>query len=154
MIKEIEKIPNSSVMRDNLDFKYYIAGIWKKSSSGKTITIKNPYDNAIVGAVQACSIEEANHAITIAKENQECWEEKTQRERSDILRAAANLMREWADPLGYIMMKEIGKPLKSAVSEITRTAELFEATAEAGLQQEGEAIYGPHLQVLVKKRCR
>ena len=40
------------------------------------------------------------------------------------------------------MMREIGKPFKSAVSEITRTAEYFEATAEAGLQQQGEAIFG------------
>ncbi|MFX1428314.1 MAG: aldehyde dehydrogenase family protein, partial [Promethearchaeota archaeon] len=142
MIKRLEKIPNSSRMRDNLEFKYYIDGNWEKSTSGKTITVKNPYNDEIVGSVQACSIEEANQAIINAKENQECWYEKTQRERSDIIRTAARLMREWADPLGYIMMKEIGKPLKSAVSEITRTAELFEATAEAGLQLEGEAIYG------------
>ena len=142
MIEEIEKIPNSFVMRDDLDFKYYVSGTWKKSSSGKTIIIKNPYNDEIVGTVQACSIEEANQVITVAKESLECWEEKTHRERADILMKAANLMREWANPLGYIMMKEIGKPIKSAVSEITRTSELFEATAEAGLQQEGEAIYG------------
>ncbi|MFX1281441.1 MAG: NADP-dependent glyceraldehyde-3-phosphate dehydrogenase [Promethearchaeota archaeon] len=139
---EIDKIPNSSVMRDNLEFKYFVEGIWKKSDSGKTIIIKNPYNDEVVGSVQACTIEEVNQVINIAKENQECWEEKAQRERSDIIKTAADLMREWADSLGYIMMKEIGKPLKSAVSEIIRTAELFEATAEAGLQQEGEAIYG------------
>ncbi|MFW9829924.1 MAG: NADP-dependent glyceraldehyde-3-phosphate dehydrogenase [Candidatus Thorarchaeota archaeon] len=142
MIEEIEKIPNSLVMRDNLDFKYYVSGTWKKSSSGQTISIKNPLDGSLVGTVQACSIEEVDHVITVAKENLECWNEKTHRERSDILRKAAKLMREWANPLGYILMKEIGKPLKSAISEITRTAELFEATAETGLQQEGEAIYG------------
>ena len=142
MIEEIEKIPNSYKMRDNLDFKYYVAGTWKKSSSGKTIAIKNPYNDILVGTVQACSIEEANQVITVAKENLECWNEKTQRERADILREAAALMKEWAQPLGYILMKEIAKPLKSAISEINRTADLFDATAEAGLQQEGEAIYG------------
>ncbi len=142
MIEEIEKIPNSSIMRDNLDFKYFIGGTWKKSSSGKTIDIKNPFNDELVGRVQACSIEEADHVINVAKENLDCWNEKTQKERSDILRKAANLMREWANFIGYIMMKEIGKPLKSSISEITRTAELFEATSEAGLQQEGEAIYG------------
>ena len=142
MKEVLEKIPNSSIMSDNFEFKYYVDGTWKKSSTGKTISVKNPYNDEIVGTVQACSIEEVNQAVINAKENQECWQEKTQRERSDVLRTAAHLMREWADPLGYIMMKEIGKPLKSAVSEITRTAELFEATAEAGLQLEGEAIYG------------
>ncbi|MFX1569047.1 MAG: NADP-dependent glyceraldehyde-3-phosphate dehydrogenase [Promethearchaeota archaeon] len=142
MIEEIEKIPNSIIMRDNLDFKYFIAGNWKKSKSGKTIAVKNPYNNELVGTVPACSIEEVDQVITVAKENLECWNEKTQKERADILRKAAMLMREWANPLGYILMKEIGKPLKSAKSEINRTADLFDATAEAGLQQEGEAIYG------------
>jgi glyceraldehyde-3-phosphate dehydrogenase (NADP+) len=142
MLEEIEKIPNSSTMREGLEFKYYVAGTWKKSSSGKTIAIKSPYDDKLVGTVQACSIEEVNQAVSIAKENIECWNEKTQRERADILRKAAALMKEWAYPLGYILMKEIGKPLKSSISEINRTAELFVATAEAGLQQEGEAIYG------------
>ncbi|MFX0011567.1 MAG: NADP-dependent glyceraldehyde-3-phosphate dehydrogenase [Candidatus Hermodarchaeota archaeon] len=142
MIEEIEKIPDSFKMRENLDFKYYVAGSWKKSSSGNTIVIKNPYDNTIVGTVQACSIDEANEVVTVAKENVECWNEKTQRERADILRKAAFLMKEWANHIGYLIMKEIGKPLKSAISELNRTAELFEATAEAGVQQEGETIYG------------
>jgi glyceraldehyde-3-phosphate dehydrogenase (NADP+) len=142
MLDEIEKIPDSLAMRDGFDFKFYVAGTWKKSSSGKTIDITNPYNNEHVGTVQACSIEEANQVMSVAKQTLECWGEKTQRERAEILMKAAELMKEWANPLGYIMMKEIGKPLKSAVSEITRTAELFEATAEAGLQQEGEAIYG------------
>jgi len=82
MIEEIEKIPNSYKMRDNLDFKYYVAGTWKKSSSGKTIAIKNPYNDILVGTVQACSIEEANQVITVAKENLECWNEKTQKEQA------------------------------------------------------------------------
>ncbi len=142
MIDELEKISDSSIMRDNLDFRFFLAGTWKNSSSGKTIEIKNPYNQELIGTVSACSTEEADQVITIAKENLECWIEKTQRERADILRNAAKLMKEWADPLGYILMKEIGKPLKSAKSEIIRTSELFEATAEAGLQQEGEAIYG------------
>ena len=142
MIEEIEKIPNSSKMRDKSDFKYFIGGTWKKSSSGNTIAIKNPYDDTLVGTVQACSIDEADQVITVAKENLECWNETTHRERADVLRKAATLMRKWANQLGYILMKEIGKPLKSAISEITRTADFFEATAEAGLLQEGEAIYG------------
>ena len=142
MLEELDKIPNSIVMRDDLEFKYFGAGTWKKSSSGRTISIRNPYNDKIVGTVQACSTEEANQVIITAKENVECWNEKTQREKADILIKSAKLMREWADSLGYIMMKEIGKPLKSAISEIVRTSEFFEATAEAGLQLEGEAISG------------
>jgi glyceraldehyde-3-phosphate dehydrogenase (NADP+) len=142
MIEEIEKIPNSNMMRDGVDFKYYVSGAWKKSSSGKIISILNPYNDEVIGRVQACSVEEANEVMTVANENRECWEEKTLRERAEILTKAANIMREWANSLGFIMMKEIGKPLKSAVSEITRTAQYFEATAETGLQQEGEAIFG------------
>lgn len=142
MIEEIKKIPSSNMMLDGLEFKYYVSGNWKKSSSGKTISILNPYNNEVVGKVQDCSFEEVNEVLTVANENRECWEEKTHRERAEVLMKAANIMREWSNSLGFIMMKEIGKPLKSSVSEITRTAEYFEATAEAGLQQEGKAIFG------------
>ncbi|NHJ25213.1 MAG: NADP-dependent glyceraldehyde-3-phosphate dehydrogenase [Candidatus Lokiarchaeota archaeon] len=138
MVKKLD----DSILRDGLNYKYYINGEWQDSKSGKVIPVNNPYDNALVGNVQACTKQEAEDIIKVARENIACWVDTPQRTRAEILLRAAKLMREWAEPLGSILMKEIGKPLKSAISEISRTADIFEATSEAGSQIEGESMFG------------
>jgi glyceraldehyde-3-phosphate dehydrogenase (NADP+) len=139
---KIEKKFNDSILKEGLNYKYYINGKWRFSKSSKSIAINNPYNNELIGNVQACTTQEAEEMIIIARENISCWNDVPQRERAEILLKAAKLMREWAEPLGSILMKEIGKPIKSAISEISRTADIFEATSEAGTQTEGESMFG------------
>jgi glyceraldehyde-3-phosphate dehydrogenase (NADP+) len=117
-------------------------GEWKKSASGKTVPVNNPYNNELVGRFQACSKQEADEVIKIAHENIKCWEEIEITRRAEVLQKAADLIVEWSEPLGELLMKEIGKPLKSAVSEIVRTADIFRATAESSFQMTGETIVG------------
>jgi glyceraldehyde-3-phosphate dehydrogenase (NADP+) len=136
------QISDFSIMKDGLDYKYFMNGKWKASSSGKTIAIKNPYNNELVGNVQACTKQEADEAIQNAKSNIECWEDTPIKQRAEALQRAAELMNEWAEYLGTLLMKENGKKLKSAISEIKRTALFFNATAEAKTELVGETIAG------------
>lgn len=134
------------IMRDNENYKYFTNGKWKISSSGKTIPIKNPYNGKLLGNVQSCTKEEVDEVIKIASDSIKCWNEKTLHERAEIIHKAADIIEEWAEELGYILMQEVGKPLKSAISEITRTAEIFHATAESAIQITGETIMGDSLK--------
>ncbi|MFW9951350.1 MAG: NADP-dependent glyceraldehyde-3-phosphate dehydrogenase [Candidatus Thorarchaeota archaeon] len=138
----MEKLLNDLKIRDGTNYKYYVKGEWRVSKSGKLIPILNPYNDELIGNVQACTKQEAEEMITVARENIDCWIEIPQRTRAEIMLKAAKLMRLWSEPLGQILMKEIGKPIKSAISEIVRTADIFEATAEAATQIEGESMFG------------
>ncbi|MFX1357222.1 MAG: NADP-dependent glyceraldehyde-3-phosphate dehydrogenase [Promethearchaeota archaeon] len=138
----MEKLLNDSKIKDGLNYKYYVNGKWKTSESGKLLPINNPFDNELVGNVQACTKQEAEEMINIARESINCWIDTPQRIRAEILLKAAKLIRTWSEFLGAILMREIGKPLKSAISEINRTADIFEATSEAGTQIEGESMFG------------
>ena len=140
------------VLKDGLDYKYFTDGKWKKSSSGKVIAIKNPYNDELIGNIQACTKEEVDQTIQCARENIECWETTPTRERADILRKAAKMMVDWSEPLGDILMKEIGKPIKSAISEIVRTADIFNSTADAGSQLSGETIMGDAFKGFTKEK--
>jgi glyceraldehyde-3-phosphate dehydrogenase (NADP+) len=131
-----------SELREGNEYKYFINGAWKKSKSGKTIGIKNPMDDSIVGKVQACTKEEVNEMILTAHKNCSCWADTPLRERAELLNRVADIIDLWADQLGAMLVDEIGKPIKSAISEITRTAEIFRFTAEAGVQIEGNTIVG------------
>ncbi len=142
MVDEISEISEFNVMRDGFNYKFYINGEWKVSSSGIIIPIKNPYNNELVGNIQGCTKEEVDQAVKYAKENIECWETTPIRERADILKKAAVLINRWKDYLGFLLMKENGKPLKSAISEINRTALIFNATAEAKSELVGQSMTG------------
>lgn len=140
------EIQEFSKMRDGLDYKYYTLGEWKTSKSGKTVSIKNPYNGELLGNVQACTREEVDEVIKNARDNIECWETTPLRERADVLKKAAELIKKWAKPLGNILMRENGKPLNSAISEIERTAIYFNATAEASDVLIGESLVGDLLE--------
>ncbi len=123
-------------------YRYFTNGKWKLSSSGKTIPVYNPYNNEKVSEVQACTKDEIDEAIKVANDQNKCWEEVPLRERAEILYKAADIIDAWAEELGKILTKTIGKPLESSISEITRTAEIFRFTAEAGVQMKGETDLG------------
>jgi glyceraldehyde-3-phosphate dehydrogenase (NADP+) len=134
--------PEFSEIKEDSSYKYYINGEWKISSSGKTTALYNPYNGDLIGHTQACTKEEVNNIVQCAKENISCWVNVPLRDKIKVLRNAADLMMDWAEPLGNVLMKEIGKPLNSAISEIKRTADIFNATADAGSQLVGESIMG------------
>jgi len=146
MPREIQKAPEFEAMRDGKNYKYYEMGKWKISSSGQLITISNPYNGDLVGNVQACTKNEVDHVIQTAKQNIECWETTPIKERSDVLKRAAELIYKWSDYLGNLLMQENGKALKNAISEIRRTAIIFRATAEAREQLLGETLVGDVLE--------
>jgi glyceraldehyde-3-phosphate dehydrogenase (NADP+) len=135
-----------SIMKDGIDFKYYVNGKWKKSNSGDLIPIYNPYNEKLIANVQACTAEEVNETIKIAHENVICWDEISLNARAEILTKSADLMIKSSEQLGHLLMREIGKPLNSAISEILRTAEFFKATAKSSLQIAGETIMGDALE--------
>ena len=54
------EIPEFSVMKESLDYKYFIDGKWLTSNSKKVVPVKNPYNNEVVGNVQACTKEEVD----------------------------------------------------------------------------------------------
>ncbi|TFF98931.1 MAG: NADP-dependent glyceraldehyde-3-phosphate dehydrogenase [Promethearchaeota archaeon] len=138
----MSEIEDFQILKDGLDYKFFFNGKWKNSESGKIIPIRNPYNNELVGNIQACTKEEADRIIECARSNIECWNETPIRDRAEILREAAKLMLKWSKPLGSLLMKEIGKPIKSAISEITRTADIFNATADSASQISGETMMG------------
>ncbi|MFX0026445.1 MAG: NADP-dependent glyceraldehyde-3-phosphate dehydrogenase [Candidatus Hermodarchaeota archaeon] len=141
-----------SLMKEGIEYKYYTNGKWKNSTSGDLIPVHNPYSNELVANVQACTKEEVDKVIMIAHENVHCWEEIPINKRAEILNKSAELMMNWSEELGYLLMREIGKPLNSAISEITRTAEIFKATAESGLQISGETILGDAFEGYSKEK--
>lgn len=109
-------------------------------SNEKTIDVFSPINNTILGTVPAMSKEDIDKIIENSKASQLKWGETPVSERASVLHKAAFLLEDQAEHIAKVLMNEIGKDIKSSLSEVKRTAEFIRFTADAGKHMDGEAI--------------
>lgn len=117
-------------------------GKWIVKDKDRLIEIKSPANGETVGFVEAMSKEAVDEAISIAREEQKKWREVPTNEKSKLLHNVADLLEERVEEMAEIMMLEIAKDKKSAMSEIKRTADLIRFTADTAENIKGESIPG------------
>lgn len=119
-------------------FKFYLNGEWKESATGATTGIKNPQTNEVAFNVQACNKEEVDAAFEGAVQAQKAWATTPLWKRGELVKAAAQVLREQADAIAPVLTTEVAKQAKSARSEIVRSAELMEYCSEEAVRYLGE----------------
>lgn len=120
----------------------YLAGEWKKSSSGETIAIQSPYLHDTIGRVQAVTQDEVDQAIKAAHKAQKEWASLSLSERGVFLnRWADELVKNELD-IARSVMKEVGKGFKDSRKEVVRTADLIRYTVQEALHMHGESLRG------------
>ncbi|WP_300348537.1 NADP-dependent glyceraldehyde-3-phosphate dehydrogenase [Clostridium sp.] len=120
--------------------KNIVNGEFYDSKSTELIEIKSPLDNSILGKVQAMSQEDVDFVMTNSKEAQKSWKKTTISKRADILYKTAELLLERKEEISKVLVMEIAKDEKSAISEVVRTADFLRFTADAAKSIEGESI--------------
>ncbi len=118
--------------------KAYINGQWV--GSDKTLTVTNPADGSVLGTVPNLGSKETEGAIKAAEDAYPKWAGMLAKERGDILRRWADLMRENKDDLALLMTLEQGKPLSESLGEIEYAAGFFEWFGEEGKRAYGDTI--------------
>lgn len=127
---------------NNKIYKNLYNGEWVESKAGKVIDIHSPIDNHIVGSVQAMSEQEVDLAIQTAKKAQKTWADMPLNQRADILYKAAEILLKEEEIIADVMIKEVAKDYKSAISEVRRTADFIKFTADAAKHIQGETSTG------------
>ena len=67
----------------------------------------------------ACTQEEVNKVMDAAKVAQKAWARTPLWKRAELLHKAAAILKEHKAPIAECLVKEIAKPAKDAVSEVT-----------------------------------
>lgn len=127
---------------DNKNYRNLYNGQWVDSSSGKVIEIDSPVDGSLVGTIPSMTREEADAAIQNTKLNLPRWSGMPVYQRAEIFYRAARLLEEHSEQIADVLVMEIAKDRKSAVSEVVRTADFLRYTADVGKSLQGEAISG------------
>ncbi|KAG5401415.1 hypothetical protein IGI04_016022 [Brassica rapa subsp. trilocularis] len=100
-------------------YKYYSDGEWRTSSSGKSVAIVNPATRKTQYKVQACTQEEVNKVMEMAKSAQKSWAKTPLWKRAELLHKAAAILKDNKAPIAESLVKEIAKPAKDSVTEIS-----------------------------------
>lgn len=121
-------------------FYNFMDGEFYKNEADRFIDIKSPIDGSLVGRVQSLSQEDVDSIIQNAEKAQKEWNQVPLNERAHFLYKTADLLDENKEELAEIMIREIAKDRKSALSEVTRTADYIRFTADAAKSMDGESI--------------
>jgi len=118
----------------------FIGGAFVPASAGRTFTVRNPADDAVVAQVADGGADDARAAVAAAAAAFPAWKSLPAIERAKPLRRLAELMHRDAERLADLCSQECGKPLAEARTEVAYGASFLEWYAEEGKRVYGETI--------------
>jgi len=118
----------------------FIDGQWVEAVEGGRLPVTNPADESTLAEVAFGGRPDAERAIDAAARALPAWRAKTAYERAEVLKRAAELLRERADQIARTLTLEQGKPIAEAKGEVLHTAATYEWFAEEGKRAYGSII--------------
>ncbi len=120
------------------DLQLFINGSW--CSAATTIPVVNPATEETIGQLPVAGPTELDEALAAATDGFALWSRTPPRDRADLIRRAATLMRERQDEIANSITLEHGKPYPQARLEVIRGCEFFEWDAGEAVRTYGRVI--------------
>jgi 1-pyrroline-5-carboxylate dehydrogenase len=102
----------------------------EERTANATFEVKSPIDHSIVmGTFQRGTASDVNDAVAAAKAAFPAWSQRPWRERVEIMKRAADLVRDRKFRLSALLIVEAGKNRGEAIGEVEEGADLIEEYA-------------------------
>jgi succinate-semialdehyde dehydrogenase/glutarate-semialdehyde dehydrogenase len=124
------------------DLALYIGGTWRNGDGRQGEDVINPATEKPLARLPHASASDLDEALEAAKGGLAVWRATSAYDRAKVLRKAAQLVRERAEPIARIMTQEQGKVLPESRMEVMGTADIIEWFAEEGRRAYGRIIPG------------
>jgi len=121
----------------------FIDGAWRPGSDGRRFDVVDPADGATITAFAVASEADCLAAVDAAAAAQEGWAATAPRVRSELLRAAFDVLTAERDQLAELMVRENGKSWADAVGEAGYATEFFRWFAEEAVRVPGDYRLSP-----------
>jgi len=118
--------------------RMYYQGRWVEKIT--TIPVRNPFDGTLIDDVPKADVSDVEAALVGAVEGAKVMRRTSGYDRSEVLRKAAQLMRERTAELGRTLSAEEGKTLAEGRFEVSRAAETLDLSAEEAKRLSGEVL--------------
>jgi len=124
------------------DLKLYIDGQWLNGEGRKGEDVINPATGKVLAKLPHASKADLDAAVQAAEKGFKVWRNTSAYDRANILRKAANLLRERADHVAKVMTQEQGKVYVEARAEALTSADIIDWYAEEGRRTYGRIVPG------------
>jgi succinate-semialdehyde dehydrogenase/glutarate-semialdehyde dehydrogenase len=124
------------------DLKLYIDGQWLNGEGRKSEDVINPATGKVLAQLPHASKADLDAALAAADKGFKAWKAMPAYDRSNIMRKAANLVRERHDHIAKVMTQEQGKPYPESRAEVMTTADIIDWYAEEGRRTYGRIVPG------------
>ena len=118
----------------------FIDGKWRQGAEGKTLPIIDPATEVEIGRLAHATRPDLDAALKAAEKGFEIWRNTSVFERYQIMRKAAQLLRERKDDIAWLMTRDQGKPLAQSAMEIVVGADTIDWFAEEARRTYGQVI--------------
>ena len=120
-----------------------IDGSFAAAAEGRTLTVEDPATGRVIAEVADASPADCMAALEAAVAAQSSWARSVPRDRSRILRRAADALRDDADEMAQVLTAEMGKPLAESRAEVEFAADYLEWFAGEAVRISGRTSSSP-----------
>ncbi|MCR9066228.1 MAG: aldehyde dehydrogenase [Cytophagales bacterium] len=134
-------------------YDLFINNEWLKSDSGETAEVISPSTEEVVGVIQNGTVTDTERALQAADVAFKKWKKIPPRQRAEMLYKLAAEIKNNAEYLAELLVKEQGKLLKVARMEVAVAASFIEYACENARRIEGDIIPSdnPGEQIWIQK---
>jgi succinate-semialdehyde dehydrogenase / glutarate-semialdehyde dehydrogenase len=117
-----------------------IDGVWRRGARGLTLPVLDPATDETLGEIPRATREDLDDALAAAERGFAVWRKTSAFDRSKLMRRAADILRERADMIAWMMTREQGKPLAQSKMEVLIGADTIDWFAEEAKRAYGQVI--------------
>ena len=125
------------------DLSLFINGSWRIGEGRDLFPVVDPASGAAIGEVPMASPADLDEALAAADRGFKLWRGTAADQRGAVLKQAAALLRERAEPIARLLTQEQGKPLAEARAEVLSSAQLFDWCGEEAVRIYGRTLVRP-----------
>ena len=133
------------------DIGLYVGGSWRTTADD--LPVINPANEQVIGRLSCAGRQDLDDALEAAAKGFKVWSRTAPRDRADILRRGAAIMRRRQGEIAHAITVEHGKPYQQAKLEVIRGCEFFEWDAGEVVRAYGRVIpSGPGINYIVHQQ--
>ena len=125
------------------DLSLFINGSWRIGEGRDLFPVVDPASGNAIGEVPMASPADLDEALSAADAGFKVWRATPADQRGAVLKKAAALLRERAEPIARLLTMEQGKPLAEARAEVLSSAQYIEWCAEEAVRIYGRVLVRP-----------
>ena len=121
----------------------FIDGTWRPGSSGERFDVIDPSDLSVIERFAVATEADCMAAVDAAAAARESWAATSARDRSELLRAAYEVLTDEVELFAEVMVRENGKSWPDAIAEAGYAKEFFRWFAEEAVRVPGDYRLSP-----------